>query len=258
MSELYVRLADGYELKGDGMKIVGTEVYRRNDNSNHGVDFGHMPVVNSTLMQDPNGNAVTGCMCRGVTVRYAGGDPTIPEYVFNFSTHDPAQQSTGNQFVVGTDNIVIDKPSGWKWKTADTDIDIPLFIQVATGTLSYRVSKKNSEIEDYRTTIADIAGTVNSDPFKGYNEGNVYFAGASGSSAITTDPSTGFTIKFWYIDLHFSIKQIPDVDKDGWNSLMRPDGVWDIPIQGDDEEAKLYDKTDFRSLGDLTDSFYSQ
>ena len=79
-------------------------------------------------------------------------------------------------------------------------------------------------------------------------ERNGIFAGASGNSGIKTDPASGFITKVWFIDLHFTYKLIPGIATYTWNYLLRPDLVWDFPMNG---SLRLYNDGDFTTLGTL-------
>lgn len=184
-------------------------------------------------------NAAT-CTLRRIKMAYLERDSTRVKYMLEYSSPKSSGGGGGGakdvqdrRWSFGGDMQTIMKPVGWNW-TAGSALTPPkeignIPIPRRTFTINYTrptilmTAAQNTTFISY---LSAVAGKVNSDNFESWGVGNILCTGATGG---TVRDEHG-NIKYRY-DVGFSVRYIPGVDsgQNGWQHLLREDGVWDKP-----------------------------
>jgi len=162
------------------------------------------------------------------TVRYAPNQQSSPpqtgESVFSFDTGGGSQHITQSKSTVGTyaaPGTTAPDFQGAIGVTADSvngvDITVPVYQFSETHYLP-----ATQVTDQYKGTLFNLTGKVNSAPFKGFAAGEVLFLGASGSRR-GTDPQDDWEISFRFAVspnvIGLSIGPIVGINKKGWEYL---------------------------------------
>lgn len=139
---------------------------------------------------------------------------------------------------------------GWTWTTGGGAVAQPLGYRVNSSVLRFTRYVNGNVYDSFQTAVKNASGKVNSDanPFTtalGGGKGCWLFVGSTTEMFYNAQ-----NVKFWRAELEFLYRNPDDTDEEGWQKIMRLDGVWDIPKKPDD--SKLYETTSFESL--LTNS----
>lgn len=197
-------------------------------------------------------NAAT-CTLRRIKMVYLERDSTRVKYLCQYASPESSKGGGASQkdiqdrrWEFGGDMQTIPKPTGWKWTTG-TDLPIGN-IPIARRVLTINYSRPTPLMSSAENTtfigkLIAVSGKVNSDDFEGWGVGNVLCNGASGG---TVRDEHGH-VKYRY-DVSFSVRSLPGVDSgaNGWQHVMREDGVWDKPK--DSGGANLYGTASFEGL----------
>ena len=260
MVVLYTRQSGGYKYKVTEDETTGQEIYKRHDDAASGIAPGALPVVGTTALDDPDGNAVASCVCRSKEFIYESGDTAMgAHWTFLYSTTKGAGGNPGKN--VNTDpetrrfemgGKILSIKSGeesWYWETDQTPVKQPIAKLLTVG--SFTIPKGPLTPAQKTTFIGLVktqASTLNDAAFEDFAEGQVMFEGIRGGTTFV-DGELNFQF-----EMMFTYKIINDdwqvVSKDDWFYLWREDnGTWDIPNDSPSGAGnRHYKKTDFTLL----------
>ena len=204
-------------------------------------------------------------ICRSRSIRCLAGDSTRFEYKVTYS-NEPVD--TGVFSGTGTPPVnVNDLPktvefsgeyvtiepstsSGWKWSD-DKAVLQPLSFRVNESTLRIVRYVPDFKMQNFQIAIRSLVGKVNAndDPFGSRVGGKKrcwLFTGATAEMFYNGDD-----VKFWKAELEFIYRNPDYSNTEGWNKLLRFDGMWDVPLNPnpiDPAQNKLYVDGDFSPL----------
>lgn len=267
MAVLYKRLTSGYSYEKTATAVTGREIYIRHDDAAGAVPFASLPVINTTLFTDPDGNTASNCLCQKITGTYVDSDPNTIQYEFEFTTNgtgggngQPGDEVNTDpdtrRYVMGGESVTIDNPdeNGWWWSIAPQNpIRQPISKVIVTG--SFTIPKgplTAAEDATFWGVVIGLIGKINDAAFDGgrFRQGSVLFEGIDGGTVYNDG-----VLNYQY-NMNFSFRIINDNDAagnpiaaDDWNYLWREDNAgWDRPSDSPGGFNYLYASGDFSTL----------
>lgn len=123
-----------------------------------------------------------------------------------------------------------DLAAGWTWKTGATPVKQPIPFKVNGCTLRLTRYVSDQAYFSFLFTSKAFGGHVNDqeDPFGPAIGGGIGSWVYNGAHTEIFRDSTD--TKWWKCDLEFAYRDPDGTDEEGWNKLLRLDGLWDQPI----------------------------
>jgi hypothetical protein len=190
------------------------------------------------------GTTAAACLLRSRNRKVFERDGAYYQYTLNYSTKSNPNptpvDTTERKQSFGGDMQTIEKPDAWKWTTSGSAIMLPMPVRIVTVTFS-RPTKElaASANESFKAAMVANGGKINSDEYDGWGVGNVMLVGANGGSARNKAGT-----QVWKYEVEFAVRIVPGKATDGWQYIMREDGIWDKPKRKDNA-TYLYETAAF-------------
>jgi hypothetical protein len=220
----------------------------------------------------PHGVVFTGLICREREWHCLAGDPKKVEWVITYSNEPVDTNVFDTDDSPYTPASIADLPmtleysgecvninptnapgsAGWTWEASGTTVVQPIPFKVNSSALKIGplyISEANYDNFMYASRY--LAGKLNdtSNPFGFTSSG-----GGKGSwlfQSATTEVFRNYVSnKWWRAELDFLFRDPDGTGIDGWQKILRLDGVWDIPKDGSGNN--LYTYGNFEALWDFT------
>lgn len=229
-----------------------------------GDDFGPIPLNISSGAVDFHLYA-DNLICRSRTWRSLGGHPDKGEWVCEYS-NEPTDRSVFRTSGDTSPTDVSDLPtniqysgefasinpvqgqqtSTWTWLSDSTSVLQAIHFRVNSSTVRFTRYVDNSNYASFAGEVRKLSGKVNTNdsPFGSAIGGGPrcwLFVGATAEIFRNQDDE-----KFWRVDLEFVYRDPDGLSYDGWDKILRLDGVWDVPIKSGG--GTLYEGASFDTL----------
>lgn len=197
MAENWTEVSEGYLLNRRETNVTGQRVFRRHDTGG-GVGVGSLPAVGDTMVAEDLTTGVTGCLCRGYTVRFVGGHGGTPERTYDYSTEEEGYSSTGRsvpldfeaesfEMTCQAETFTPDPnvPGGdyWSWGSSnEVRQSLTRLVPQTRFSIPFPQDMAASLTPYLKARLRDFIGRINAADFGGFLAGQVMLAGVTGGT----------------------------------------------------------------------------